>query len=178
MAAAFVVGQNNFDTGASSALKSPYDVAVDSAANLYVADFGNNRVLTFQPLVFLPVAGAAPTAVVGQRELTGTSPNWNGTAGAATSESLFGPAGLFLDRQDTLYVGDTGNNRVVHFLKAASVVNSATYLRGVPVAPGALAAAFGTDLATESSTADGAPWPATLGNREIVFNDEIAAPLQ
>ena len=31
-----------------------------------------------------------------------------------------------VDRQDTLYVGDTGNNRVAQFLKAATVVNAAT----------------------------------------------------
>jgi uncharacterized protein (TIGR03437 family) len=91
---------------------------------------------------------------------------------------MFGPAGLFIDRQDTLYVGDIGNNRVLHFLKAAPVVNSATYQDGVALAPGALAAVFSRDLSADSETASGSPWPSSLAKREIVFNDEIAAPLQ
>jgi uncharacterized protein (TIGR03437 family) len=37
---------------------------------------------------------------------------------------------------------------------------------------------FGKDFATESGTADAAPWPVTLASREIVVNDEIAVPLQ
>ena len=35
-----------------------------------------------------------------------------------------------MDRRDTLYVGDAGNNRVVHFLNAAAIafVDFAAYL--------------------------------------------------
>jgi uncharacterized protein (TIGR03437 family) len=181
MAAAFVIGQNSFDVvsgGASGILKSPADVAVDSASNIYVADFGNNRVLTFAPLVFLPVAGGAASSVVGQRDLTGTTQNWNAANGAATAESLYGPLGLYVDRQDTLYVGDTGNNRVLHFLKAVAVVNSATFQSGVPVASGGLAALFGKEMATTEETTTGAPWPTSLAQREVVINDEIRSPLQ
>lgn len=176
MAAAFVIGQNRFDSAGTALLNAPYDVTVDSAADIYVADFNNNRVLAFSAVVFLPIAGATPSGVVGQRDLTSTAPNWNG-GGSATPEGLFRPAGLFMDRQDTLYVSDIGNNRLLHFLKAAPVVNSATYQGGVAVAPGALAAAFGRDFTPESGTAAGAPWPSSLGKREIVFNDEITAPL-
>jgi uncharacterized protein (TIGR03437 family) len=152
-------------------------VVLDTAANIYVADLGNNRVLTFSPLVFLPVAGASPIGLLGQVELTSNTPNWNATGGGATGEGLSSPAGLFMDRQDTLYVGDAGNNRVLHFLKAAVAVNSATFQTGVPVAPGSLAAIFGKELAPESATAVAAPWPTSLVNREVVVDDQITAPL-
>jgi uncharacterized protein (TIGR03437 family) len=181
MAAAFVIGQSSFavasGTGAG-ALRSPTDVVLDSAANILVADFGNNRVLVFPPLVFLPSAGGTPSKVIGQQNFTGTAPNWNATSGLATPESLYAPAGLYIDRQDTLYVGDTGNNRVLHFLKAVSVVNSATYQSGVPVAPGGLTALFGSELAAETVTASLAPWPTTLAEREVIVDDEIKAALQ
>ena len=176
--AAFVIGQNNFNTAAGTGLRSPGDVVLDSAANIYVSDFGNNRVLRFSPLVFLPVAGGSPTGVLGQRDLTTNAPNWNAAGNGATAEGLYGPAGLFMDRQDTLYVGDTGNNRVLHFLKAVSVVNSATFQGGIPVAPGGLAAIFGQELASESSTTANAPWPVSAAKREVVINDEVRAPLQ
>jgi uncharacterized protein (TIGR03437 family) len=153
-------------------------VMVDSTSAIYVADYGNNRVLAFPGLVFLPVAGATPTGLLGQRELTGTGPNWNGANGAATPEGLYAPLGLFIDRQDTVYVGDTGNNRVLHFLKPVSVVNSATYQSGVPVAPGGLAAIFGKGFAERDETGSGTPWKSALADREVVINDEIRVPLQ
>jgi uncharacterized protein (TIGR03437 family) len=178
MAAAFVIGQSSFNVVSGTTLRSPTDVAVDSETSIYVADFGNNRVVTFPGLVFLPVTGATPASAIGQRDLTTTAPNWNAANGVATPEGMFGPAGLYLDRQDTLYVGDTGNNRVLHFLKSISIVNSATYQSGVPVGAGGLAALFGSGLASREETTSGAPWPTALAEREVVVNDEIKAPLQ
>ena len=125
--ASFVVGQSSFvSVGSGSGnLKTPTDVAVDSAGNLHVADSGNNRVLIYTSLVFLPAAGATPTGVVGQSTVSGTAANWNSSDGLATPEGLSSPVGIYVDRQDTLYVGDVGNNRVVQFLKPAAVVNAA-----------------------------------------------------
>ncbi len=175
--AAFVIGQASFNATATTVLNTPTDVAVDSAANIYVADYGDNRILTFPSLVFLPVAGGAPAAVLGQQDFKGTAANWSSNNGLATGDGLYGPVGIYLDRQDTLYVGDTGNNRVLHFLKAASLVNSATYQAGVPVSQGGLTTLFGSGLAADTITAAGAPWPTSLAKREIVINDDIKAPL-
>ena len=55
----------------------------------------------------------------GQQTASGTNPNWDSPDGLATAEGLYSPVGVYLDRQDTLYVGDAGNNRVVQFLKPA-----------------------------------------------------------
>ena len=53
MNAAVVIGQANFTSNGAATtqngLVNPYGVATDSAGNLYVADYGNSRVLIFQP---------------------------------------------------------------------------------------------------------------------------------
>ena len=61
MAAAFVIGQSNFSTSGSGTFKTPTDVGVDSSGNIYVADNGDNRVLIYPSLVFLPLSGGTPT---------------------------------------------------------------------------------------------------------------------
>src|SRR5262249_31821879 len=175
--AAIVIGQDDFNTGASTRLKGPVDVTTDSSGRLYVSDTSNNRVLIFSSLLFLPISGAVPTAVIGQPSLTVLAPNWNSRDGLATPEGLSTASGIYLDRQDTLYVGDAGNNRVVHILKQAAVVNAAHFLANVPVASGAISSLFGEGLSAESASATGFPLPRSLARREVVINDEIKAPL-
>lgn len=176
MPATFVLGAANFGV-TTNGFKSPMDVAVDSMGNIYISDQGNNRVLMFESLVFLPVSGATPTAVSGQQSSAGTSANWNSTDGLATASGLYAPSGIYVDRQDTLYVGDAGNNRVLHFLKTTAVVNAATFQASVPVGQGALATLFGSSLAPDKATAAAAPWPTSLVNRQIVINDQIQASI-
>ena len=86
--------------------------------------------------MFLSATGGSPTGVIGQRDLSAINPNWNSPNGQATAESVYAPLGLYVDRQDTLYVGDSGNNRLLHYLKAMAVVNAATYQLGAPVLQG------------------------------------------
>ena len=185
-AAALVIGQARFDSTAGAVgttLRSPTDVDLDSSADIYVSDYGNNRVLEFSSFVFLPVTGATATAAVGQSSIAGIAVNWNSPDGLATPEGLFSPAGIYMDRQDTLYVADAGNSRVVHFLKPAAVVSAATYQPSVPVAGGSLAALFGSGLVTAvsgqppTSSASGAPWPTGMLNRQVVVNDQITSPI-
>jgi uncharacterized protein (TIGR03437 family) len=176
-AASFVIGQNSFGTVGGNGLKSPTGVAVDSSGTIYVADTGNNRVYFYQSLVFLPVAGAPPSGVLGQPSLNGSAANWDSPDGLATADSLFGPVGLLVDRQDTLYVGDLGNHRVLHFLKPAGVVNAATFQASVPVAPAGLATLFSNGLATTATTISDTTWPRTVSNRQLVINDELTSPI-
>src|SRR5579883_143599 len=180
MAAAFVIGQDRFDAtggGSGTNLKSPASVSLDSSGNIYVADGGNNRTLIFPSLLFLASAGAKASGVVGQKDLSGTGPNWDSPDGLATPEGLFVPLGIYLDHQDTLYVADYGNNRVLQFLKSAVVVNAAHFLPSVPVAPGSLVSLFGGGLAVDSGSAAAVPLPTSLANRQIVINDSIPSPL-
>jgi len=181
MAAAFVIGQSRFDTtnagAGSSNLRAPVGVAVDEAGGIYVSDTGNNRVVAFSPLVFLPISGAAATAVVGQHDVGGTGANWNSPDGQATPEGLALPLNLYLDRQDTLYVADAGNSRVAHYLKSISAVNSATYQASVALPQGGLVTMFGARMATDTLLAAGSTWPTVLANRQVVVNDQTPASL-
>lgn len=174
--ATFVIGAKDF-ASPTSVLKAPQDVAVDSSGSIYVSDQGNNRVLVFSSLVFLPLSGATPSSVTGQGTANGTAANWDANNGLSTSDGLYAPAGLYIDRQDTLYVGDAGNNRVLHFLKAGVVVNAATYQTSVPLAQGGLATLFGNGLVSDTATAPSSPWPPALLNRQVVINDQLPAPL-
>jgi len=175
--ASFVIGQSSFGSTSGSSLKSPAGIALDSIGTIYVADTGNNRVLIYPSLVFLPSSGGSPSAVVGQQNASGTAVNWDSTDGLATANGLYGPVGVYLDRQDTLYVGDGGNHRVVQFLKPAAVVNAATFQASVPVAPGGLATLFSNGLASDKTTVSATTWPTIASNRQLVINDQLAAPL-
>jgi uncharacterized protein (TIGR03437 family) len=95
----------------------------------------------------------------------------------ATPEGLSAPLGILVDRQDTLYVGDTGNNRVVHFLKPVTVINAATQQPTVPIGLGAMCSLYGQGLATTKQQAKSSALPIALAGRELVVNDQIKAPL-
>jgi uncharacterized protein (TIGR03437 family) len=181
-AAAIVLGQSRFDSGGAgsgaSGLRTPRDVALDGLGSIYVCDSGNNRVTVYPSLIFLPLAGAAAGSVIGQRDVSGTGPNFNAAAtGLTTAEGLSGPLGLLVDRKDTLYVGDAGNSRVLHFLKAASIVHAANSQAGAPLAAGGIASILGTSLSEDEGQAADGTLPASLAGREVTVNDQLRAPL-
>jgi len=118
--AAYVIGQDALTAtsgGSGTPMNFPSDVTADSSGNIYVCDSNYNRILIFPSLLFLQASGVLASMVIGQSNLGGDSPNFNSTDGRATPEGLAAPFSVFVDRRDTLYVGDAGNNRVVHFLK-------------------------------------------------------------
>jgi len=176
-----VIGQSSF-AGASGgagakALRTPFDVMLDSGGNIFVSDPGNNRVVIFPSLLTLPNTGAAAYLAIGQPTIQTAAPNWNSPDGLATPEGLFAPAGIFVDRRDTLYVGDTGNNRVVHFLKAVAIVNAATSQPTVPVGLGAWCTLYGVGLSADTKQSNSVALPTSLASRELVVNDQMKAPL-
>jgi len=79
----------------------PTGVAVDGAGNLYIADSGNNviRKVSHDTGKISTVAG------------NGVS-GFSGDGGRATSASLWSPDSVAVSSAGTLYIADTGNNRV------------------------------------------------------------------
>lgn len=189
VAAAAVLGQDDFQATSTGMFRSPTDVAIDQNGGVMVCDFGNHRVLFFPPLIFLPATGGLPDGVIGQPNLTSNAPNGDSPSGRATATGLALPVGLFVDRQDTVYVADSGNARVLHFLRAAVAANAASNQRGASVAAGSVVALTANQLLNGNAAgevrAPGAvwseplptDWPVTTLGREVAINDELRAPI-
>lgn len=84
----------------SAQLHGPWGVAVDSAGNVYFADFGNSRIRKI-------TTNGVITTVAGN----GT-PGFGGDNGPATSASLYYPTGVAVDSAGNLYIADIDNNRI------------------------------------------------------------------
>ncbi len=104
----------NFVSVNADSLCTPLRTAVDSAGNLFVADYGNHRVLEYNT----PLARGSDTTadrVFGQ----GSSPfTADCNHGGLSADSLCNPAGIAVDgaSPNNLYVADTANNRVLQFI--------------------------------------------------------------
>ena len=174
-----VIGNDRFDTvvrgAGANRFQGPVDVGLAADGKVLIADSGNNRVLLFSSLLFLPLSDGAATAVLGQRDFTGAASNWNSRDGLATAEGLGAPAALYIDRKDTLYVSDAGNNRVLHFLRAARTAHSANPQASTQPR-GGMISLDGQALAEYDASAV-PPLASMLANRDVVINDEIRAPL-
>jgi len=81
-------------------LLGPRNVAVDAAGNLYISEFGENRVR--KVTLDGNIQTAAGTGQLGS----------SGDGFPAVSAQLSQPAGLAVDRTGALYIADTGNNLV------------------------------------------------------------------
>jgi DNA-binding beta-propeller fold protein YncE len=82
-------------------LSNPTGIAVDPSNNVDVVDTGNNRVVQFNS------AGAATTSF--------NSATNNYFYGSGAGGALNNPTGIAVDSSGNIWVGDTGNNRVVKF---------------------------------------------------------------
>jgi len=95
-------------------LNNPQAVALDTSVTppiLYVADFGNNRVLAWKSATAF-TKGDYADLVIGQRDLLSTAPEG---PSADLSTGLSSPVGLTVDAKGNLYVIDAGNNRVLRY---------------------------------------------------------------
>jgi sugar lactone lactonase YvrE len=80
-------------------LNLPQGIAVDTAGNLYIADYGNQRVRK--------VSGGTIATVAGNG-----AHGSGGNNGPATGAELYRPSGVALDGAGNLYIADTINNCV------------------------------------------------------------------
>jgi sugar lactone lactonase YvrE/phosphodiesterase/alkaline phosphatase D-like protein len=82
-------------------LNNPIGLTVDSAGNIYIAEYSNHRVRK------VIVATGIITTVAGNG-----SPGFSGDGGPATAASLISPSDVSLDSSGNIYIADTGNNRI------------------------------------------------------------------
>ncbi|MFZ1972984.1 MAG: choice-of-anchor D domain-containing protein, partial [Candidatus Acidiferrales bacterium] len=99
-----IIGNNEYGFGGDGGpalqaiLTNPFGIAVDSAGDVWVADYWNNRIRMYSS-----ETGNFNTVV-------GNGSVYDGLA--ATSGSLYFPRGPELDTQGNLYITDEGNNRI------------------------------------------------------------------
>jgi sugar lactone lactonase YvrE len=177
----------------------PTGLAVDAAGNLWVADTSDSRVLEYNtPLEVTSTPGSGDTGadlVLGQMDsFRATEAACAGGQGNGTLAGLCYPAGVAVDSDGNVYVGDTSNSRVLEYnnpLADPSAPNTTadivfgqggsftTYgcngvLPGasVPPPPGADTLCFPPGVAADSAgnlwVADGA------NNRVLKFNTPVA----
>ncbi len=102
------------------------------------------------------------------------TPSWTNTAITATIPSAFQG---FFELVVTAATGTDSINIVVQsattpVLNAAGVVNGADYT--ATLAPGSIASAFGTSLATSTASATAVPLPNTLASAQLLVNGSVA----
>ena len=108
-------GDNNFGGDGGRAifalLNEPYEVAVDSSGNLYIADTANSRVRKVDPEgVISTVAG------------TGTR-GYSGDGGPATTAELNSPQDVVVDSAGNLYIAD-GTGQQVRKVDTSGVIRT------------------------------------------------------
>src|SRR6266851_5202702 len=111
------------------ALSSPNAVAIDKSVTpnrVYVADTSNNRVLGFHSITAL-VNGANADLVIG-------APDFFSGAGFGTNQrTLNGPRAVAVDKLGNLFVGDSGNNRVLEYEAPFNAATDADRVYGQPL---------------------------------------------
>jgi len=118
---------------AGNNLSAPSSVAVDGKGNIYIADTGNNRIVSVTPSP--NGTGTVATVLNGLSSPSGIASDWSGNLFIADTgnnrilmlpltkgtlgtpvqiaSGLSAPTGLALDSASNLYIADTGNNRIV-----------------------------------------------------------------
>src|SRR5437773_1005581 len=116
-----VAGGGDGGAATSASLNVPTGVALDASGNLYIADYGNQRIRK------VDAASGIITTVAGNG-----SPGFAGDGGAATSASLNFPFGVALDASGNLYIADL-SNYLIRKVDAASGIITTALRDAIPI---------------------------------------------
>jgi sugar lactone lactonase YvrE len=131
-------------TGALAEFNDPTGIAVDSAGNVYVADYGNNLIRKITP--------AAVVTTIAGRLQPGSA---DGPLGLG---QMNGPSGVGVDSSGNVYVADSSNATV-------RMVTAAGYLSTIA---GLAAVQGGTDGLPDSARFNG-PGDVTVDSADVVY---------
>ena len=177
-AAEAVLGQADFTTAVNLApptaqsMVAPSGLFLDPQGRLWVADYGNNRVLMFAGALGA-TSGAAADRVYGQATFTA-----NGSA--TTDVAMDNPVGVWIDSADRMWVADSSNNRVLRFDGVTGKLSGAA-ADGVLGQPDFTTNGTGNTAAQLYSanavavSPTGALFVASTGNNRVVRFDNAAA---
>src|SRR5271168_4683166 len=103
----------------SATLNTPAGLAVDSAGNIYIADYSNSRVRE----VLSPTSKTTPKQI---NTIVGNSTfGYNGDGGVGTATELTNPVGLFVDAATgNLWIADYWSNRVRLYTASTKIVTT------------------------------------------------------
>ena len=97
----------------SAEINAVFRQAVDSAGNIYIAEYGNNRIRKI----------AAATGIITTVAGNGTA-GFLGDGGLATSAELHGPQGVSVDSAGNLHIADYLNSRIRKVNAATGVITT------------------------------------------------------
>ena len=94
-------------------LNTPQRIAIDSTGSIYIADTGNNRIRRVDGTTGI-ITTVAGTGVAG----------FSGDNGQGKAARLKAPRGVTLEGDGTLYIADSGNNRIRKLDLASGVITT------------------------------------------------------
>ena len=105
----------------------PFGVALNKNANLYVAEYGNSRVLEFNVSLAIPAKpNVIAKHVFGQHDnlTTNVCSDGNGADPAVGPAGLCRPESVAADSKGNIYIADSGNWRVLEYNQPFGSSNS------------------------------------------------------
>lgn len=106
---------NNGDHGlaALAQLNGPAGLAIDINDNVYVAEIGNSKIrrIDTKTNIITTIAGNGQAGFSGDGDL-------------ATNAALNRPEGVFIDREENVYIADSGNQRIRKVTKKTGIINT------------------------------------------------------
>ncbi len=156
-------------------LSGPKGLALDSAGNLYFADYFNNRIRRVDANgIITSIAGSAVQG-------------FGGDGGSATAAELDFPTGVALGPGGVIYVADNYNNRIrvltpvlpAPTVGTGGVINASGFGGATSVAPGSWIEIYGTSLSTDTRSFNAADFsgvyaPTSLDGTSVSIGGQAA----